>query len=38
MDVASSPDVTAFVPESIRKLRNHQTDLPRIAKDPRLMR
>jgi DNA modification methylase len=37
MDVASIPDLTGFVPESIRKLRNHQTDLPRIAKDPRLI-
>ncbi len=29
-------DLGQFVPESLRKLDNHQTALPRIAKDPKL--
>jgi DNA modification methylase len=34
--VVPQPDLTTLVPEEIGALTNHQTDLPRIARDPRL--
>jgi DNA modification methylase len=34
----AKPDLATFVPEELRSLTNPQTDLPRIAKDERLMR
>jgi DNA modification methylase len=34
--VASQADLTTFVPPEVGRLTNHQTDLPRIARDPRL--
>ncbi len=32
-----APDLTTFVPASVRSLTDHQRDLPRIAKDPELV-
>jgi len=37
MAESSALDLTPFVPEDLGKLRNHQTEIPRIAKDPRLV-
>ncbi len=33
----ASPDITTFVPASVRTLSDHQRDLPRIARDPELV-
>ena len=35
-DATITRSLDAFVPSAIGPLRNHQTDLPRIARDPRL--
>lgn len=35
--LASHSDFSAFLPESIGPIEDHQTDLPKIAKDPALM-
>ena len=37
MQPPSSADLSMFVPETLRKLRDHQTEIPRIAKDPQIV-